>query len=261
MFRYCCIILCFGLLLGGVAYAQGSTTQPPSALGMNLSGAQEEMPFLNVLKLAGGWYTEDSSGTDTGEERSLYSTFVDSNHYPTSLMVGGDVQGGPMSFTCLHPGQRLSIIAVFWLDNGSFTTSVSRLGRSYLLYTGALTAVTAGTILVTASNPSGSGAANLFVHRPVCGDWISTRPSIHRLRVTITGGRPGQYWQLHQQPRFDLRARQHSFGCRCQRDRFHGWQLPHPDHREVVSTRRMDQSAVTLQDVADDELEQHAFEP
>ena len=42
--------------------------QHSSTLGMNLSASQEEMPFLNVLKLSGGWATENSSGKETNEE-------------------------------------------------------------------------------------------------------------------------------------------------------------------------------------------------
>jgi hypothetical protein len=93
-----------------IAFCAGSAlraSNPTSALGMNLSGNNAEMPFLNVLKLADGWYTEDSSGTDTREEPLLYSTFVDANHYPTSH-DRRPVPCRTVPPTHFYPGSRVS---------------------------------------------------------------------------------------------------------------------------------------------------------
>ena len=88
MFRSHCLIFC-AILFGIAASADVSSAQTSSLLGMNLSDAQEEMPFLNVLKMAGGWVPETMPGyQDTGEGTELYSTYVDGNHYPLSLTTG-----------------------------------------------------------------------------------------------------------------------------------------------------------------------------
>lgn len=68
-----------------------------SPLGINLAtvtSASSEQPFLNVLKMNGGWRTADSYGHDTGEEKYLH---LDSNGWPISLEAINDPK--PQKFT------------------------------------------------------------------------------------------------------------------------------------------------------------------
>ncbi len=72
-----------------------SSGQPPAIVGTNLNamnpnGGVAEMPFLNILKEATPWHTTTaiSVGSGTGEEKLLYTSFLDANGYPTTLTGG-----------------------------------------------------------------------------------------------------------------------------------------------------------------------------
>lgn len=135
------ILVC---LLGG--WTHGNSNATKSLLGMNSSAVPEEMPFLNVLKQSGGWYTETTPGNDTGEEATLYSTFVNGNHYPTSLTTGGPCPGGPCPS---HTFTAVSAYPMLAGNSFSYQGTSFPAGTYVLLYTGALNTATAGTIVVT----------------------------------------------------------------------------------------------------------------
>ena len=61
-----------------------------SPLGVNVNTATGSYPFLNAFKMGGNWQTATTSNckTDTNEESLLYSNFLDSNGYPTTLTGG-----------------------------------------------------------------------------------------------------------------------------------------------------------------------------
>lgn len=59
-------------------------------IGLNLSGisySSSQLPFLNIFKMGVGWGTLNN-GTGTGESVLLYTSFLDSNGYPTTLTGG-----------------------------------------------------------------------------------------------------------------------------------------------------------------------------
>ena len=74
MMRKAFVLLFCLLTLGG--WRSGGSN---SALGVDLGLGYQPMPFLNILKTAGGWYTQGARGSndDTREEATLYSTFLD----------------------------------------------------------------------------------------------------------------------------------------------------------------------------------------
>jgi hypothetical protein len=133
----------------------------PSSIGVDLSPST--VPFLNVLKNSGGWYTENSSGTDTGEEAALYSTFVNGNHYPTSLTTGGPCPSGPC------PSHTFTQVAGYVNPSGTLTIPT---GTYVALFTGAQSLSNVGTLAVEGSATFTGGSC--------------TSPSTGRCLVTVT---------------------------------------------------------------------------
>jgi hypothetical protein len=135
------IFMCAALLFWSRSEAQNFYVVPPSTLGMNLSAAQEEMPFLNIMKGTNGWYTENSSSSDTEEETALYTNFIDSNQYPTSLMTGGPCPNGPC------PSHTFTQVSAYIFP-------VYPPGNYVILFTGAQNTATAGTVVVSLNGTS-----------------------------------------------------------------------------------------------------------
>ncbi len=138
-----------------------------SSLGMNLSGNQEEMPFLNVMKMTIGWFTENSSGVDTHEESSFYANCIDSNQYPTTL---GACQSLPT-----HTFTQVSWYA--FLDGAPYPA-----GTYVLLFTGAQNTSASGTIVF----------GNRYGTETTCttGRCLVTMDGSSELRATITATDP-----------------------------------------------------------------------
>lgn len=174
------------LVLAQPAFAVSHGVQTFSILGQNLSTGQEEMPFLNVLKLAGGWYAEGCPGNcGQSDETLLYSSFLDANHYPTSLLVGGPCPGG------LCPSRNFTQVSAYpLLSSGSgIATGNFPNGTYVLLYTGAQNTATAGTIVVAAFGGSiGFTCSGTGTGRCVATGFNSAGGA--RLRVTIIATDP-----------------------------------------------------------------------
>ena len=169
LLRIVTALLIVTCLSGHRAYGQTQT----SSLGMELSGSSAEMPFLNILKLAGGWYPEDSSGKYTGEEHLLYSYFLDDNHYPTSLKIGGacpKITCPPHIFTQVSAYPNVALPSRYTYPSGTYV----------LLYTGAKTTASAGNITVGRDASLGTC--------PAAGRCLVRveHPSANGIRLTIT---------------------------------------------------------------------------
>ena len=137
MMRKAFVLLFCLLTLGG--WRSGGSN---SALGVDLALGYQPMPFLNILKTAGGWYTIGARGSndDTHEEATLYSTFLNSNHYPTSITTGGRCPGGPC------PSHTFTHIAAFPNPGATPGTSIPS-GTYVLLFTGTQSYTNLGTFV------------------------------------------------------------------------------------------------------------------
>ena len=165
------IAVLMAVMLGGWNI-HGVSINNTNTLGMNLAGGNGgdvEMPFLNVLKLSGGWYTETALGADTGEESTLYSTYADSNHYPTNITFGTTVR------VSAYPD----------LDASSTTPAPS--GTYVLLFTSAVT-----TAVNCASNQNciAIGSGGTLGVCPTAGRCLVTVSGTEKIRVTITADDP-----------------------------------------------------------------------
>lgn len=152
--------------------ARGETSaNANSALGINLNGVSyysPEVPFLDLFKSNGGFYTHNSSGAETNEEQYLS---LDSNGWPTTLKAVNDpspqqftqvsalILRSPNSTPVYVSGQYI----VLYQGQGTLSygfdaiknTSMSTAGRDVITVAKA----TGGGILIsiTSTDPNGTG--------------------------------------------------------------------------------------------------------
>jgi chitodextrinase len=160
------------------ALAQSNQTSP---LGTNLAQVTYwtvEQPFLNIFKVAGGWTTRNSNGnTATGEEALLYSSFLDSNGYPTTLTAGPAHSFNEVSALIYQgpginypSGQYLFLYDGTGTFNFSFDASVasSSPGKIVLNVNATVSGIFA---ILTSTDPNRTGDNARNFRLVYCGSW------------------------------------------------------------------------------------------
>ena len=162
------------------ASAQFNQTSP---LGTNLDAVNyytTEQPFLNIFKVAGSWTTRNYNGgynSTTGEETLLYSSFLDSNGYPTTL-TGGPAHNFNEVSALIYQGPGINYPSgqyLFLYDgtgtfNFTYDASVASSSPGKIILN--VNATTSGILaILTSTDPNNTGNYARNFRLVYCGTW------------------------------------------------------------------------------------------